>query len=170
MEPDGTSARDELERAILGGGPVFNALEVAAETGVTLEQAQRLWRALGFPEHGAAVAYTRGDVGAVSTLLSLVESGLLDFDLAAAGEAALDLANLLVHLELRALQGVCDAEVARAAAGAVLAGYRPGPDVRRRLAVYDEAARRRLVAVYAFRPASGAAARRLLPGPARRAS
>ncbi len=91
--------------------------------------------------------------------------GLLDFDLAAAGEAALDLANLLVHLELRALQGACHPEVARAAAGAVLAGYRPGPDVRRRLAVYDEAARRRLVAVYAFRPASRAAARRLLCGP-----
>jgi adenylate cyclase len=73
---------EDYERAILGEEPVFTALEVAAETGVTLEQAQRLWRALGFPEHGTARAYTRGDVGAVSTLLSLVEGGLLDFDLA----------------------------------------------------------------------------------------
>lgn len=96
--------------------------------------------------------------------------GLLDFDLAAAGEAALDLANLLVHLELRAQQGLCRPELARAAADAVLAGYLPGPDVRRRLAAYDEAARRRLVAVYAFRPASGAAARRLLSEPTRCAS
>jgi adenylate cyclase len=78
----GPEAGEEYERAILGEEPVFTALEVATETGVTLEQAQRLWRALGFPEHGAAVAYTRGDVGALSTLLSLVEGGLLDFDLA----------------------------------------------------------------------------------------
>ncbi|WP_396134697.1 phosphotransferase [Cellulomonas sp. ATA003] len=38
--------------------------------------------------------------------------GLLDFDLAAAGEAALDLANLLVHLELRVHQG-CARRLAR---------------------------------------------------------
>jgi adenylate cyclase len=77
-----TDPEADYERVILGEPPVYTALEVAAETGVTLEQAQRLWRALGFPEHGTAVAYTRGDVGAVSTLLSLVEGGLLDFDLA----------------------------------------------------------------------------------------
>lgn len=78
----GDAPGEEFERAVLGEEPVYTAAEVAAETGVTLEQAQRLWRALGFPEHGAEVAYTRGDVAAVSTLLSLVEGGLLDFDLA----------------------------------------------------------------------------------------
>ena len=78
----GDGSGEEFERAVLGEEPVYTAVEVAAETGVTLEQAQRLWRALGFPEHGAEVAYTRGDVAAVSTLLSLVEGGLLDFDLA----------------------------------------------------------------------------------------
>lgn len=88
--------------------------------------------------------------------------GVLDFDLAAAGEAALDLANLLVHLELRAHQGVCSTALAAAAAAAVLDGYAPGPDVERRLAAYDQAARRRLVAVYGFRPGSRAAAGRLL--------
>jgi adenylate cyclase len=81
-ELPGPESGEEYERAILGEDPVFTALEVAAETGVSLAQAQRLWRALGFPEHGTAVAYTRGDVGALSTLLSLVEGGLLDFDLA----------------------------------------------------------------------------------------
>ena len=78
----GDGSGEEFERAVLGEEPVYTAVEVAAETGVTLEQAQRLWRALGFPEHGTEVAYTRGDVAAVSTLLSLVEGGLLDFDLA----------------------------------------------------------------------------------------
>jgi adenylate cyclase len=81
VEPDGQRARDELERAILGEVPVFNALEVAEETGVTVEQLQRLWRALGFPEHGLEVAFTHADAGAVSTLLGIVESDLIDEDM-----------------------------------------------------------------------------------------
>ncbi len=81
MEPDGQRARDELERAILGEVPVFNALEVAEETGVTVEQLQRLWRALGFPEHGLEVAFTHADAGAVSTLLGIVQSDLIDEDM-----------------------------------------------------------------------------------------
>ena len=82
MEPESLSARDELERAILGEGAAFTALEVAEETGVTIDQLRRLWRALGFPEHGLEVAFTRADVGAVSTLIGIVESDLIDFDLA----------------------------------------------------------------------------------------
>ncbi|MBB6628965.1 adenylate/guanylate cyclase domain-containing protein [Nocardioides sp. KIGAM211] len=79
-EPEGVG--EELERAILGERPAFNANEVASETGVTIEEARRLWRALGFPEHGMATAFTHADVGAVSTLTELVGSGLLDFDTA----------------------------------------------------------------------------------------
>jgi adenylate cyclase len=82
MEPDGASARDELERAILGDEPAFNALEVAEQTGVTVEELRRLWRALGFPEHGLEVAFTAADVGAVSTLNGIVESDLIDVDMA----------------------------------------------------------------------------------------
>jgi adenylate cyclase len=81
-EPDGTTRGEELERSILGEAPVLNAMGVAAETGVTIEQARRLWRALGFPEHGGEVAFNRADVEAVSTLNTLVGSGLLDFDTA----------------------------------------------------------------------------------------
>ncbi len=82
MEPEGGSTRDELERAILGEEAVFNALEVAAETGVTVEELRRLWRALGFPEYGLEVAFTQSDVDAVSTLTSLVDSKLIDVDMA----------------------------------------------------------------------------------------
>jgi adenylate cyclase len=82
MEPESLSARDELERAILGEGAAFTALEVAEETGVTIDELRRLWRALGFPEHGLEVAFTRADVGAVSTLIGIVESEMIDFDLA----------------------------------------------------------------------------------------
>jgi adenylate cyclase len=79
-DPAGTDA--DLGRAILGEEPVYNAAEIATETGLTLDQARRLWRALGFPEAGGARAFTRTDVGAVSTLVAAVDTGLLDFDLA----------------------------------------------------------------------------------------
>jgi len=75
--------RDALERALLGEPPVFNAQQVSAETGVTVEEAQRLWRALGFPEHGLeTTAFNHADVEAVTTLLAAVSSGLIDFDMA----------------------------------------------------------------------------------------
>jgi adenylate cyclase len=73
---------EDLEQHILGEPRVYNAAELAAATGVDLEKARRLWRALGFPEHGGAVAFTRSDAEALSTLSGLVDSGLIDFDLA----------------------------------------------------------------------------------------
>ncbi|WP_372728705.1 adenylate/guanylate cyclase domain-containing protein [Nocardioides sp.] len=74
--------QDALEQAILGEELVYTAHEVAEATGVTIEEAQRLWRALGFPERGLETAFTRGDVAAVSILNSVVDSGLIDFDTA----------------------------------------------------------------------------------------
>jgi adenylate cyclase len=71
-----------LEGAILGEQPVHTAQEVADATGVTLDELRRLWRALGFPEHGSAAAYTPGDVGAVSILNELVSSDVIDVDTA----------------------------------------------------------------------------------------
>ena len=81
-EADSGAPRDRLERAILGEEPVFDALGVSTETGVSIEEARRLWRALGFPEHGTETAFTQSDAQAVSTLVDVVESGLIDFDLA----------------------------------------------------------------------------------------
>ncbi|GIG35215.1 phosphotransferase [Cellulomonas pakistanensis] len=91
--------------------------------------------------------------------------GLLDFDLAAAGEAALDVANLLVHLELRAHQGVCAPDRAVAVRVAVLDGYRPAPRVSARIPAYEALTRARLAAVYGFRPGSPAAVLRWGAGP-----
>lgn len=79
---DPGGSHDEFERAILGESPLFSAAEVATETGVTVEQARRLWRALGFPEHGSETAFTLADTRALSTVIQGVDSGLLDFDLA----------------------------------------------------------------------------------------
>lgn len=94
--------------------------------------------------------------------------GLLDLDLLAAGDPALDLANLMVHLELRVRQGAADRDHAVACAAGLLAGHRIGPrigDVHARLSGYAWATRLRLLAVYAFRPASAAAARSLVTDP-----
>jgi aminoglycoside phosphotransferase (APT) family kinase protein len=78
--------------------------------------------------------------------------GLLDLDTLAVGEAALDLGNLLAHLELRALQGRCTPGQAGDLAAALVDGYRPSAQVRRRLPAYLAASRLRLWCVYAFRP------------------
>ena len=76
------SAGHRLESAILGEEAVYNALEVADQTGATIDQARRLWRALGFPDRGVERAFTQADADAVSRLLRLVDGGVVDFDMA----------------------------------------------------------------------------------------
>ncbi len=78
-EPD---EPESVARAILGEEPRLSAADVAERTGLSVEDARRLWRALGFPEHGEERAFNSSDVAAVSTLVSGVDSGLIDFDLA----------------------------------------------------------------------------------------
>jgi adenylate cyclase len=83
--PEDRSSRlgpEELELAILGEDPIYSAADVAAETGVTIDQARRLWRALGFPDRGLEVAFTSADADAVSTLVGQVDAGNIDFDMA----------------------------------------------------------------------------------------
>ena len=100
-------------------------------------------------------------------LIDGLEVGMLDFDLAAFGDPALDLANLLTHLDLRARQGRCSTDRAARCATAVQAGYGPVPEDWRRLAGYQLATRARLTCVYAFRPAQAEVAAGLVPTPAR---
>jgi len=101
----------DLERAILGEDVTFSAAEVAESTGASLEQTRRLWRALGFPDRGAEVAFTQADAGAVSTLLGLVEDGVIDFDMAvnltrAVGQTMARLADWEVATLLQRVQEV----------------------------------------------------------------
>jgi len=77
--------------------------------------------------------------------------GLIDFDTLAAGEAALDLGNVLAHLVLAGLLGTAQAATRRAAE-ALLTGYRPDEALLARVSTYIDAARVRLACVYAFRP------------------
>jgi aminoglycoside phosphotransferase len=80
--------------------------------------------------------------------------GLLDVDTLTMGEAALDVANLLAHLELRALQGHCAERASVEVAAAFVRGYEPSDAVRARLPAYLDASRLRLACVYAHRPAA----------------
>lgn len=79
--------------------------------------------------------------------------GLLDLDLAAYGDPAMDLANLLTHLDLRFRQGHCSARRAARCSAALLEGYSPDPALVRRLAPYVAITRLRLAGLYSFRPA-----------------
>lgn len=88
--------------------------------------------------------------------------GFLDLDLATAGEAALDLANLLVHLRLRELQGGCSHARAEACRDALLDGYAPDPAVRARLTAYAAVTWLRLAGVYALRAAPTAVVEAIL--------
>jgi aminoglycoside phosphotransferase (APT) family kinase protein len=77
--------------------------------------------------------------------------GLLDLDTLCRADPALDLANLLAHLQLRVLQGHCLPAVAERCAAALQAsaGGRAGAAA---LATYTAATLLRLAAVYSFRP------------------
>ena len=74
--------REELERAILGELPGLTSSDVAVGAGVGLDEARRLWRALGFPDAGEQPAFTEADLAALSTLAGTVRSGAIDFDTA----------------------------------------------------------------------------------------
>jgi len=76
-------------------------------------------------------------------------AGLLDFDLMAIGDPMLDLANLLVHLELRSVQGLMANTLELQSA--VLEGYLPTSEQLRRVPYYEQTTWDRLAAVYAFR-------------------
>jgi adenylate cyclase len=74
------TAPEDLERTILGTVPELSGEEVASAAGLSVQQAKRLWRALGFPESDGAHAFSRADQAALVRVASIVEEGELDFD------------------------------------------------------------------------------------------
>lgn len=60
----------------------LTAAEVAGRAGLRLDQARKLWRALGFPEPGSEAVYDEADVAALRRVLEVIDSGLLDMDVA----------------------------------------------------------------------------------------
>ena len=71
---------EDLARAILGSVPELTGHQIAEEAGLTADQAQRLWRALGFPSADGAHAFSRADADALAHVAAIERDGELDFD------------------------------------------------------------------------------------------
>jgi adenylate cyclase len=105
-------AGDELETRLLGGERRYTRDQAAAETGISVEYARRLWRAMGFANVGdATVAFTDEDLSAVRRLMQLVEDDVLDEELAvsvtrAMGHTAARLAEWQMDALVEHLVGV----------------------------------------------------------------
>ncbi len=74
------TAPEDLERAILGAVPELTGEQVAAAAGLTVAQAQRLWRALGFPGADGASAFSTADGEALARVAAIEKQGEIDFD------------------------------------------------------------------------------------------
>src|SRR5699024_5750686 len=74
---DRADDRADAIRLTAGERPQFDGEAVARQSGVSRETSTRLWRALGFPDTGDAVAYGQGDVDALRLGRELIESGLV---------------------------------------------------------------------------------------------
>lgn len=85
---------------------------------------------------------------------------IIDVDTLAVGERALDVANVLAHLDLRHDQGLLSSDAARASRHGFLGEVSAVPADR--LTAYLAATRLRLAAVYSFRPQWWEVARHLL--------
>ncbi|MGH3445869.1 MAG: adenylate/guanylate cyclase domain-containing protein, partial [Nocardioidaceae bacterium] len=81
-EHDERDTRERLESVILGEAPGLTSEAVAEAAGVSLEQARRLWRALGFPDAGDEAAFTGSDLTALGTIIGAVRQDAIDFDTA----------------------------------------------------------------------------------------
>jgi aminoglycoside phosphotransferase len=78
--------------------------------------------------------------------------GVIDLDTLSLGDPAIDLANLLAHLRLRALQDPAHAAALDSWRAALVEGYAPPYGWRERVHLLEQATLLRLACVYAFRP------------------
>jgi adenylate cyclase len=71
--------QQRIERILLGGDRTYTRAEVAERSGVPLERATALWRALGFATAREDEAvFTDGDIRALRTVNQLIQSGVID--------------------------------------------------------------------------------------------
>lgn len=65
-----------VDRVMLHAARMMTGEEVSEQSGISLEKADRLWRALGFPEAGGAPVFNEQDVEALRTIGGLAQLGL----------------------------------------------------------------------------------------------
>ena len=151
-------SRADLERVILGEEPRLTALDVAESSGAEVDLTRRLWRALGFPELRGEMLFTDADATAVTTLVGIVETGVVDLDTAlnmtrAVGQTMARLADWETAAVLpKLLLKVDDSQGSRLDAAVVLLSQMGGPFEE--LLIY--AWRRHLAAAVARAEALGA--------------
>jgi adenylate cyclase len=78
--PADTPTAADLERAILGETPGLSGSDIAAAAGVSLADARRLWRALGFPDAANQNAFTTADRDALVLVARAVAETGIDFE------------------------------------------------------------------------------------------
>src|SRR5699024_9610353 len=118
--------RDDVTRLVVGEEPRLDGDAVARESGVSREMSTRLWRALGFPDTGDAVAYGQTDVDALRLGRELIDSGLVTQDTAirlarAVGQTMARLADWQVSTLIDAANGATDSPTNRLRAAMELA-------------------------------------------------
>jgi adenylate cyclase len=77
---DRPTMRADLLRAILGQDVELTSAQVAEQAGITVADARRLWRALGFPDPGDEAAFGSADAEALAAIQGAVEQDGLDLD------------------------------------------------------------------------------------------
>ena len=91
------SPAELISRGLLFGEGRYTRLEVAQHAGVSLDEARRLWRALGFPEvDDQQRVFTDADVAALTDAAALIKANIVDSD--ALVELARPLGNLMSRL------------------------------------------------------------------------
>ncbi|KAA1427150.1 adenylate/guanylate cyclase domain-containing protein [Nocardioides antri] len=81
MSDEAVPGDGDFGSALLGQDLTLTAADVAERAGLSVRQARRLWRTLGFPERGDERAYGEEDVAAMSVLADVIDDDLFDFDL-----------------------------------------------------------------------------------------
>jgi adenylate cyclase len=78
-QPEAPTVGD-LERAILGGIPSRTGVDIATSAGVSIDDARRLWRALGFADAANQNAFTDADEAALILVDRAVRESGIDFE------------------------------------------------------------------------------------------
>ncbi|WP_205740679.1 adenylate/guanylate cyclase domain-containing protein, partial [Haloactinopolyspora alba] len=77
-DPSRRPTPDELERLLLGATRRYTREQVAEGAGLSVAEAQRYWRALGFPDVGDEQAFTVWDMEALRAVADLVRDSVVD--------------------------------------------------------------------------------------------
>ena len=113
---DEPSPAEVITRGLLAGDGRYTRLEVAERAGIALEEARRLWRALGFPEvDDAQRVFTSADVAALTDAAALIAADIVDGD--GLVELARPLGNLMSRLAAAQTNFISEVLAARIAEG-----------------------------------------------------